>query len=122
MEDWCYALNTFSVSKNNNYQQLPIISSNNYYWNQFLSIIVNYCFSKSQKEAKEQKKPKRRKGFLVGYCEDVALVEVFFCVKRHIIIFKEEVGEVVIDASTCELDNGFLLCPKTSEGDLRIGS
>ena len=54
--------------------------------------------------------------------KNVVLVEVFFCVKRHIIIFKEEVGKVVIDASTCEFDNGFLLCPKTGEGDLRIWS
>ena len=54
--------------------------------------------------------------------KNVTLVEVFFCVKRHIIIFKEEVGKVVIDASTCKFDNGFLLCPKTGEGDLRIWS
>ena len=38
----------------------------------------------------------------------------------HIIIFIEEVGKVVVDASTCELDNGFLLCPKASEGNLGI--
>ena len=59
---------------------------------------------------------------LVGNCEDIAFVEVFFCVKRHIIIFKEEVGKVIVDASTSEFDNGFFLCPKTGEGDLRIGS
>ena len=38
----------------------------------------------------------------------------------HIIIFKKEVGEVIVDAPTCELDNGFLLCPKASEGNLGI--
>ena len=80
-------------------------------------------FGVSKKEAKEQKKQEKGvRGGLVGNCEDVAFVEVFFCVKRHIIIFKEEVGMVVIDASTCEFDNGFLLCPKTGEGDLRIWS
>ncbi len=47
---------------------------------------------------------------------------MFFRVEGHIIIFKEKIGEIVIDASTCEFDNGFLLCPKTGEGDLRIWS
>ena len=54
--------------------------------------------------------------------KNVVLVKMFFRVEGHIIIFKEEVGKVVIDASTCEFDNGFLLCPKTGEGDLRIWS
>ena len=47
---------------------------------------------------------------------------MFFCVEGHIIIFKEEIGEVVVDASTCQLDDGLFLCPKASEGDLGIGS
>ena len=47
---------------------------------------------------------------------------MFFRVEGHIIIFKEKIGEIVIDASTCEFDNGFLLCPKTGKGDLRIWS
>ena len=46
---------------------------------------------------------------------------MFFCVEGHIIIFKEEIGEVVVDAATCEFDNGFLLCPEAGEGDLGIG-
>ena len=47
---------------------------------------------------------------------------MFFCVEGHIIIFKEEIGEVVVDASTRQLDDGLFLGPKASEGDLGIGS
>ena len=31
------------VFSDNNFQKLTIILSNNYYWNQFLEIIGNYC-------------------------------------------------------------------------------
>ncbi len=54
--------------------------------------------------------------------KNVTLVEMFFCVKVHIIIFKEEVRKVVIDASTCEFDNGFLLSPKSGEGNFGVRS
>ena len=47
---------------------------------------------------------------------------MFFRVEGHIIIFKEKIGEIVIDASTCEFDNGFLLCPKTGEGNFGVRS
>lgn len=47
---------------------------------------------------------------------------MFFCVKVHIIIFKEKIGEIVIDASTSQLDDRLFLCPKASEGDLGIRS
>ena len=57
-----------------------------------------------------------------GDGEDVAFVDVLFGVKRHIIIFKEEIGEVVVDAATCEFDDGFFLCPEAGEGDLGVGS
>ena len=57
-----------------------------------------------------------------GDGEDVAFVDVLFGVKRHIIIFKEEIGEVVVDAATCEFDDGFFLRPEAGEGDLGVGS
>ena len=57
-----------------------------------------------------------------GDGEDVAFVDVLFGVKRHIIIFKEEIGEVVVDAATCEFDDGFFLCPEAGEEDLGVGS
>ncbi len=57
-----------------------------------------------------------------GDGEDVAFVEVVFGVKTYIIIFKEEVGEVVVDATTSEFDDGFFLCPEASERDLGVGS
>ena len=57
-----------------------------------------------------------------GDGEDVAFVNVLFGVKRHIIIFKEEIGEVVVDAATCEFDDGFFLCPEAGEEDLGVGS
>ena len=57
-----------------------------------------------------------------GDGEDVAFVDVLFGVKRHIIIFKEEIGEVVVDAATCEFDDGFFLCPEAGEGDLGVRS
>ena len=47
---------------------------------------------------------------------------MFFCVKVHIIIFKEKIGEIVIDASTSQLDDRLFLCPEASEGDLGIGN
>ena len=47
---------------------------------------------------------------------------MFFRVEGHIIIFKEEIGEVVVDASTSQLHNSLFLCPKASEGDLGIRS
>ena len=53
--------------------------------------------------------------------EDITLVEVIFCVEGHIIIFKEEIGEVVVDAATSELDNRFFLCPETDEWNLGVG-
>ncbi len=57
-----------------------------------------------------------------GDGEDVAFVDMLFGVKRHIIIFKEEIGEVVVDAATCEFDDGFFLCPEAGEEDLGVGS
>ncbi len=54
--------------------------------------------------------------------KNVVLVKMFFRVGGHIIIFKEEIGEVVVDASTSQLHNSLFLCPKTGEGDLRIWS
>ena len=54
--------------------------------------------------------------------EDVAFVDVLFGVERHIIIFKEEIGEVVVNTATGEFDDGFFLCPEAGEGDLGVGS
>lgn len=54
--------------------------------------------------------------------EDVAFVNVLFGVERHIIIFKEEIGEVVVNTATGEFDDGFFLCPEAGEGDLGVGS
>lgn len=54
--------------------------------------------------------------------KNVVFVKMFFRVEGHIIIFKEEIGEVVVDASTSQLHNSLFLCPKASEGDLGIRS
>ena len=54
--------------------------------------------------------------------EDVAFVDVLFGVERHIIIFKEEIGEVVVNTAAGEFDDGFFLCPEAGEGDLGVGS
>ena len=54
--------------------------------------------------------------------KDIAFVEMFLCAEGHIIIFREEIGEIIVNASPCEFDNGFFLCPKPCEGDLRVGS
>ena len=47
---------------------------------------------------------------------------MFFCVKVHIITFKEKIGEIVIDASTRQLDDGLFLSPKSGEGNFGVRS
>ena len=59
---------------------------------------------------------------LKGNSEDISFVGMFLCVEGHIIIFREKVGEIIVNAAPREFDNGFFLCPKPCEGDLRVGS
>ena len=53
---------------------------------------------------------------------DIAFVEVFLGVEGHIIIFRKDVRQVIVNAAPRELDDGFFLRPKAGEGDLRVRS
>ena len=42
--------------------------------------------------------------------------------ERHIIIFKEKILKVIVNATPREFDDGFFLCPVASEGKVGVGS
>ena len=39
----------------------------------------------------------------------------------YIIIFKENIFQVIVNATPSELDDGFFLCPVSGKGDIGIG-
>ena len=64
---------------------------------------------------------RRWTGGKAGNTEDEALIKMVLGVEGHSVTGGEKMGEVIIDASPRELDNGFLLRPQAGEGDLGIG-
>src|SRR5574344_1129188 len=53
-------------------------------------------------------------------CQYIILLNMFFCVKQHIIIFKEKFLQIIVYATSGEFDDSLFLCPKASERNLRV--